>query len=133
MSPTFQPSRGVISANRSPALSWKTSRAAFIPNDLSSAASTMSLRRLRIALGCIRFRLIRTRVAHKVSGAPLGSIPLVLSLEWATAHPEINDRKLDGLELLQSLMAEVETLYRQGFSDRDSGAQAGEAPIAPPT
>jgi len=69
-------------------------------------------------LSPIRMGDVMTEVTHKVSGAPLGAIPLVLSLEWSAAHPEIRERTADGLELLQTLMAEIDKQYAKGFDSR---------------
>jgi Fe-S-cluster containining protein len=61
---------------------------------------------------------VMTELTHKVSGAPLASIPLVLALEWPETHPEIKNRTADGLELLQTLMAEIDNHYAHRFDDR---------------
>lgn len=71
----------------------------------------------------IRMGDVMTRVTHQVSAAPLGSIPLVLALEWAEAHPEVTDRTLDGLELLQALMAEIDHEYSHDFDNRDNAEE----------
>lgn len=63
---------------------------------------------------------VMTEVTHKVAGSPLATIPLILSLEWSEAHPEVAARKADGLELLQTLMGEIDRLYAQDFDERAS-------------
>jgi len=70
----------------------------------------------------IRIGDVMTRLSHTVSGAPLGSVPLVLALEWAAAHPEISDQKMDGLELLKSMMSEIDKQFAQDFDDRQNEA-----------
>jgi Fe-S-cluster containining protein len=73
----------------------------------------------------INFSGVMTEVTHKVAGAPLATIPLILSLEWSEAHPEVADRTADGLELLQTLMAEIDKQYAHDFEDR-SAAESTE-------
>jgi Fe-S-cluster containining protein len=63
---------------------------------------------------------VMTEVTHKVAGSPLATIPLILSLEWSEAHPEVAERKADGLELLQTLMGEIDRQYSHGFDERDA-------------
>lgn len=74
----------------------------------------------------IRMGDVMTRLSHTVSGAPLGSIPLVLALEWAAAHPEIGSRKIDGLELLKSMMGEIDKQFAQDFAARQSEPEGSE-------
>jgi Fe-S-cluster containining protein len=74
----------------------------------------------------IRIGDVMTRLSHTVSGAPLGSVPLVLALEWAAAHPEISRQKMDGLELLKTMMGEIDKQFAQGFDDRKNEPQGDE-------
>ena len=53
------------------------------------------------------------RTIHHVTGAALESIPLVLALEWAEAHPEVFDRKTDGMELLRMLVSETQQVHEK--------------------
>jgi Fe-S-cluster containining protein len=48
------------------------------------------------------------RTIHRVAGAPLEAIPLVLALEWAEAHPQALSHQADGLAMLTALVEEVE-------------------------
>ena len=67
---------------------------------------------------------VMTEVTHKVAGAPLATIPLVLSLEWSEAHPEVAQRKADGLEMLQTLMGEIDKQYAHDFNQRNAERSA---------
>jgi Fe-S-cluster containining protein len=58
------------------------------------------------------------QLTHTVAQAPAEAIPLVLSLEWAEAHAGQLDRQtLPGLELLQSLVTEVQREYERLASE----------------
>jgi Fe-S-cluster containining protein len=74
----------------------------------------------------IRIGDVMTRLSHTVTGAPLGSVPLVLALEWAAAHPEISRQKMDGLELLKSMMGEIDKQFAEDFAARQNEAQGDE-------
>jgi Fe-S-cluster containining protein len=47
------------------------------------------------------------RTAHAVAGLPKQMIPLLLSLEWADAHPDAAREKHDGLDLVRALVSEI--------------------------
>lgn len=74
----------------------------------------------------IRMGDVITRVTHLVSGAPLGAVPLVLALEWAEAHPEISRQKIDGLELLKTMMGEIDNQFAQDFAARKNESEGSE-------
>ncbi len=52
------------------------------------------------------------QLTTRVTGIPVESIPLVLSLEWSEHHPGALGRKQDGLELLRQLVETTEAEYR---------------------
>lgn len=49
---------------------------------------------------------------HHLTGAELESIPIVLALEWATAHPQALKQTTNGLELVQTLVAQTQQAYQ---------------------
>jgi Fe-S-cluster containining protein len=62
------------------------------------------------------------RTVHRVAGAPLEAIPLVLALEWAEAHPQALQRTADGLTMLTTLVEEVQGGGREeGGRMKDEG------------
>jgi Fe-S-cluster containining protein len=56
---------------------------------------------------------VMVQLTHKVAGVPVESIPLVLALEWAEAHSAALEKTCGGLELLQTLVAEIENEHRR--------------------
>jgi len=60
--------------------------------------------------------------AHKVARAPLKMIPLVYALEWSQAHPGALERTADGLEMVQTLMAQLDQNFASAYSERADGA-----------
>jgi len=66
---------------------------------------------------------VMVQLTHKVAGVPIEAIPLVLSLEWSEAHDGALQRKNDGLELIQALVAEVENEHRRTLPERPQAAE----------
>jgi Fe-S-cluster containining protein len=61
---------------------------------------------------------VMVEVTHQVTDTPLDAVPLVLSLEWAAAHPAVVNCKRDGLALLQTFAAAIDRNCHQPFVDR---------------
>jgi Fe-S-cluster containining protein len=59
---------------------------------------------------------VMVQLTHQVAGVPIEAIPLVLSLEWAEAHPGALERQRPGLELVQTLVAEIECEHHRQAS-----------------
>jgi Fe-S-cluster containining protein len=68
-----------------------------------------------------------THIAHQLSAARLETIPLVLALEWAEAHPGALVQKSDGLQMLQTLMSRIDEQFAQAFDER--AAEEGDASL----
>src|SRR5262245_29792768 len=56
---------------------------------------------------------VMVQLTHKIADVPVESIPLVLALEWAEAHPSALEKKHDGMELMQRLVAEIQHVHRR--------------------
>jgi len=67
----------------------------------------------------IRMGEVLVRVAHQVAGASKESIPLVLALEWAEAHPQELARSTDSLQMLRSMVKEIDQEYASAFDQRE--------------
>jgi len=68
-------------------------------------------------------------VAHQLSGASLETIPLVLALEWAEAHPGALSQKSDSLQMLQTLMRQIDEQFAQSFDTRKGGERDENLPM----
>jgi Fe-S-cluster containining protein len=61
----------------------------------------------------VRMGGVMVQLTHCVAGVPVEAIPLVLALEWAEAHAAALEKTCDGLEMMQTLVAEIENEHRR--------------------
>src|SRR5262249_25604325 len=65
----------------------------------------------------VRMGGVMIQLTHKIAGAPLEGIPIVLALEWSEAHSGALDRQQDGLELIRQLVVETENEHRRTIDE----------------
>jgi Fe-S-cluster containining protein len=60
-----------------------------------------------------------TLTTRRVTGTEVGTIPLVLSLEWSEAHAPLLQRTQDGMQLFVTLMNEIDSQCSRAFDQRE--------------
>jgi Fe-S-cluster containining protein len=63
---------------------------------------------------------VMVRVARRVAGTSQEAIPLVLALEWAEAHSEAFEKKVDSFQMLRTIMVEIDQEYANAFENREN-------------
>lgn len=64
----------------------------------------------------VRMGGVMIQLTHRLAGAPLEGIPIVLALEWADAHPHSLNRPQDGLAMLQQLVSQTQTEHHRSLT-----------------
>ena len=61
---------------------------------------------------------VLARAAARIAGTPPRTVPLLLALEWAEAHGGALRGTGDGVELLRTLVGELDDQFDRGFDER---------------